>query len=294
VATRDGEAVGARGPRWRDLSARDWRDILVGALRGALRHNAGDASAALSYYVFLAIPSALLIATGVFSLVAGPQAIASILDGLSAVLPPQAIDLVRQSLTRLTHGSGGVALISVGALLAVWTLSGAMNALMRALNAIHARRETRSFVRQRLTAAGMLLWALLAFVLAFGLLVLGPHLAGWIGEATGAQSVLDKIWWSAEWPILVAGLLLAFAGITYLGPDRERPRWRPVTPGGLVAVAIWLAASSLFSFYVSRFGAYNKAWGSLSAVIVMLTWLWLTGWALLLGAAVDAELERRS
>jgi membrane protein len=167
-----------------------------------------------------------------------------------------------------------------------------MNALMRALNRAYGRRETRGFLAQRLTALGMLLWALVAFALSFGLLVLGPQLAGWIGDAVNAEGAVSWIWWTAEWPILLGGLLLAFAGIMWLGPDVEHRRFRPLTPGALLATVIWLAASALFAFYVSRFGSYNKAWGTLSAVVVMLTWLWLSGVALLLGAEVNAEAER--
>jgi membrane protein len=174
----------------------------------------------------------------------------------------------------------------------VWTLSGAMNALMRALNRTHERRETRGFLKQRLTARGMLLWSLLAFCLSFGLLVLGPQLAGWVGDAVGAERSVPRLWSTLEWPILLIGLLLAFAGIMWLGPDVEHRRFRPLTLGAVVAVAIWLGASALFSYYVGRFGSYNKAWGSLSAVIIMLTWLWLTGWALLLGAEIDVEVDR--
>lgn len=280
------------GRHLREFSARDWGGLLVRAVKGALRDNVGDAAATLAYYGFLAIPSALLVAVGVFSLVADPSAIRSILDTLSAVLPPEALHLVDESLTRLITGGGGGALIGVGLVLAIWTLSGAMNALMRALNRTHGRTESRGFVKQRLTAVGMLAWTLLAFALSFGLLVLGPQLAGWVGEAVGAESAVPRLWWTLEWPILLIGLLLAFAGIMWLGPDVERPRFRPLTLGAVVAVAIWLGASALFSFYVGRFGSYNKAWGSLSAVIVMLTWLWLSGWALLLGAEIDAEIER--
>ena len=280
-------------PGLRDLSGRDWRAVLVRALKRTKEDNLTDTAAALAYYAFLAIPSALLIAAGIFGLVAGPNAIQTMLDHLGSVLPQEAVTLVDQSLTRLTHSHGtGVALIAVGTVLAVWTLSGAMNALMRALNVAYGRHETRGFVRQRLTSLGMLLWTLLAFLLCFGLLVLGPHLAGWVGDAVGHRATVEWIWSAAQWPILIGALLLAFAGVLYLGPNVDHPRFRFLTPGALIAVIVWLAASGLFSFYASRFGSYNKAWGSLAAVVIMLTWLWLSGLALLFGAEVNAESER--
>ena len=167
-----------------------------------------------------------------------------------------------------------------------------MNALMRGLNHVYDRQETRSVARQRLTALGMLACLLVAFGLSFGLLVLGPALSGWLGDALNAEEVFGWLWWTLQWPILILGLLAAFAAILYLGPDVEMRRWAYLTPGAVVAVVVWLLASGLFAFYVSAFGSYNKAWGSLAGVIIMLTWLWLSALALLLGAEVNAVADR--
>jgi membrane protein len=133
---------------------------------------------------------------------------------------------------------------------------------------------------------------LVAFVLAFGLLVLGPSLSGWIGSAVGAEAVVKVLWWTAQWPILILGLLAAFATILYLGPNVDHPRWQFLSVGTVVSVLVWLLASGGFALYVSQFSSYNKAWGSLAAVIIMLTWLWISGLALLFGAEVNAEAER--
>ena len=282
-----------RDPGLRDLSWADWKAILVRAVKEAKDDYVTDVAAALAYYAFLAVPAALLVAVGVFSVVAGPDTVESMMERLDGVVPSEVIELLRDSLTRATENqSGGLALIVVGGLLALWTTTSALNALMRGLNRVYERDETRGFLRQRLTALAMLVFLLLAFALSFGLLVLGPALTDWLGGALDLESVFGWIWWSAEWPILLLGLLLAFAGVLYLGPNVAHPRWRFLTPGSLVAVLVWLAASGLFAFYVSRFGSYDKAWGSLAAVIIMLTWLWLSGLALLFGAEVNAEAER--
>jgi membrane protein len=167
-----------------------------------------------------------------------------------------------------------------------------MQNLMWAANIAYDRDETRGFVRRRFVALAMVVFALIGFALAFGVLVLGPHLSNWIGSAVGAKSVVKIVWWIAEWPLLVAGLLVAFAGLMHLAPNVRHPRWAFLNVGATVAIVIWLVASGAFSFYVSRFGSYNKTWGSLSAVVVMLTWLWLSSAALLLGAEVNAEAER--
>ena len=280
-------------PRLRDLSFRDWRAILTRGAKEAKNDEITDVAAALSYYAFLALPAVLLIAVGVFARTAGPDTIESMVDRLEGVVPAEATQLLRESLTRVIENqSGGLVLIVVGFVLALWTASGAVNALMRGLNRVYDREETRGFVRQRGTALAILVCLLLAFGLAFGMLVLGPVLSDWLGDLFGIEEVFGWLWWTLQWPILLLGLLAAFASILYLGPNVDHPRWRFLTPGAIVAVVVWLVASGLFALYVSLFSSYNKAWGSLAAVIIMLTWLWLSALALLLGAEMNAEAER--
>ena len=276
-----------------DLSKRDYGAIVKRAAKESLNDHIPNLAAALAYYAFLAIPSALLVAVGLFSLLAGPDTVASLVDQLAKVAPGQAVDLVKESLTGMTQKQAtGAALIGIGGLLALWSMGGAMQNLMWALNTAYDRDETRSFVRRRLTAYVMLVFVLVGFALAFGLLVLGPHLSDWIGNAVGQPSLFKLVWWIAQWPILIGGLLIAFAGVLWLGPNIDHPRWKFLTFGSVVAVVIWLAASGAFAFYVSQFGSYNKTWGSLSAVVIMLTWLWLSALALLFGAEINAEAER--
>ena len=165
-------------PRLRDLSFRDWRAILVRGGREAFSDHVTDIAASLSYYAFLAIPAVLLVAVGIFSQTAGPETVESMLDRLDGVVPAEALTLIDDSLTRVTENGGtGVALIVVGFLLALWTASSAMNALIRGLNRVYNREETRSYARKRLTALGMLACLFLAFGLVYVLHVLGPLLS---------------------------------------------------------------------------------------------------------------------
>jgi membrane protein len=229
----------------------------------------------------------------VFSVFADASAVQSLIDRVGTVAPAEATALVEDSLTRMTeNSSGGWAMAIVGLLLAVWTTTGAMTSFMRALNRAYDRKETRGFVRQRVVAVVMVAIMLTAFALVFGLLVMGPALSGWIGDAVGLDAVFKWIWWVAQWPVLIVGLMLAFATVLYLGPNVDHPKWRFVTPGSVFAVVVWLLVSGLFAVYTATFASYNKAWGSLAAVIIMLTWLWLTGCALLFGAEINAEAER--
>jgi membrane protein len=276
------------------LSFRDYRAIVVRAGKEALDDHITNLAAAIAYYSFLAIPSLLLVGVGFFSLFAGPDAISTIVDKLQGIVPREGVTLIEDSLRRVTENQAGsgIALAVVGIVLALWSLTGAMQTLMWSLNSAYERDETRGFVKRRLTALLMVVLMLFAFALAFGLLVLGPHLSGWVGSAVGLTAFVEWLWWTAQWPILILGLLLAFATVLYLGPNVDHPRWQFLTFGTGLAVLVWLLASGAFAVYASQFGSYNKAWGSLAAVIIMLTWLWLSALALLFGAEVNAEAER--
>jgi membrane protein len=281
-------------PTLTKLSLRDYRAIVVRAGKEALDDHITNLAAAIAYYSFLAIPSLLLVAVGVFSLFAGPNAIGTITEKLAGVVPREALTLIDESLRRVTENqaSSGISMAVAGTVVAVWSLTGAMQTLMWALNSAYERDETRGFLKRRLTALLMVVLMLFAFTLAFGLLVLGPHLSGWIGDAVGLEALVAWLWWTAQWPVLILGLLVAFATILYLGPNVDHPRWQFLTFGTALAVLVWLLASGAFAVYVSQFSSYNKAWGSVAAVIVMLTWLWLSALALLFGAELNAEAER--
>jgi membrane protein len=282
-----------RDPGLTDLSARDYKAIVIRAGKQALAHGITDLAAALAYYSFLAIPAVLLVAVGLFSLFASPDAITTLIDKLGTVVPSQATQLIEDSLRRMNENkSGSIVMVIVGFVLALWTTMGAMTAFMRAVNRAYDREEGRGFVRQRLVAVQMVIAMGVAFLLVFGLLVLGPVMSGWIGDALNIEGVMGWLWWIVQWPILLVGLLAVFATVLYLGPNVDHPRWRFITPGSVFAVVVWLVASGLFAVYTSMFDSYNKTWGSLAAVIVMLSWLWVTGIALLLGAEINSEAER--
>ena len=147
-------------------------------------------------------------------------------------------------------------------------------------------------MRKRLIALALVVSLLFGTMLVIGLLVLGPHTQRWIGGALGAESATAWIWWIAQWPLLVGGLLFAFAVALYLGPDTDQPRWRLLSPGAVTALVLWLMASGGFALYTANFGSYNKSWGTLPAVVITLVWLWLTSAALLLSAEVNSEAQR--
>jgi membrane protein len=278
-----------------DFSFRDWREIFVRAFKGFLDDNGTMLASALAYSTFFAIPSVLLVVVGVFTLVVGSATISTLMAHFSQVMPAQATSLLGGSLDRLAqHPGTGITMTIVGLVLAAWSTTGAMTSYMTAVNLAYKRKDGRAFVRKRVVAFELVAVIGLAFLLVAVLLIFGPPLEQLVAShAGGASGAIGWIWWIAEWPILLGGLMFAFALLLYLGPDIEHPRWQFVTPGSLFATAVWLAASGGFAVYTSSFGSYNKTWGTLAGVIVMLTWLWLAAIALLLGAEINAEAERR-
>ena len=276
-----------------DLSRRDWLAAAQRAGKAMLEDNMLMIASALAYSSFFAIPSTLLVVVGLFTLIAGPATITSLIAHLHGVMPAQATQLLSQSLHRADHQQGATLTVTIiGFVLALWATTGAMTSYMTALNLAYERKDRRSFVKKRLTALAMVVSIGVAFLLIAVFLIFGPPIEKHLGYALGIPGALGYIWWAAQWPILIGGLLAAFATLLWLGPDVDLPRWRFVTPGSAVAVAAWLVVSAAFAVYTGTFISYNKTWGSLSAVIVMLTWLWLTGLALLFGAELNSEAER--
>jgi membrane protein len=281
-------------PGLRDLTFADWKAIATRAVKKFKNDNAPLLASAIAYATFFAIPAVLIVATGLFTLIASPSAITSLIDHLGSVIPKQAADLLESSLKRASAHPGSSLFFTIfGFVVAVWSVTGAMNAYMTALNYAYDTQDKRSFVQKRVVALKMAAVIGVAFLLVAVLLIFGPVIEHAISSRAGsAGGAVGILWWVAQWPILVVGLLVAFATLLYLGPDVEHRRWQFLTPGSLVAVVLWLAASGLFAVYTATFASYNKTWGALSAVIVMLTWLWITGMALLLGAEINAEVER--
>ena len=267
--------------------------VLRRAAKDSLDDNVPMIAQALAYALFLAIPATLLVVLGVFSLVADAGTIESLIDRARAVMPDQAAGLLRDSLRRTSEStSSGIAMTVIGLALAVWTTTSAATTLMKGITVTYDRKDGRNFVRKRLVALAIVIALVVGAALVVGLLVLGPHLERWIGEAAGLPTLTAWLWWGLQWPILIGGLLIAFSVVLYLGPDVDERGWKMITPGAVTALVIWLIASGGLAFYSAHFGSYEKTWGTLSAVVVTLLWLWLTSAALLFGAEVDAETRR--
>jgi membrane protein len=269
------------------------RTILVRAGKDALDDDVPMVAQALAYSLFLAIPASLLVVLGLFSLFADASTIESLIDRARTVMPAEAATLLQDSLRRTSESSSsGIAMTAIGLALALWTTTSAATTLMKGLTVTYDRNDERKFVRKRLVALAIVLALVVGMGLVLLLLILGPHLQRWIGDASGLPTLTAWLWWGAQWPILIGGLLVAFGIVLYLGPHVDQPEWKWITPGAVAALVIWVLASVGLAFYSAHFGSYEKTWGTLSAVVVTLLWLWLSSAALLFGAEINAETRR--
>ena len=275
-----------------DLPKESWRGVVRRAMREYSDDNVTDWAAALTYYGVLSIFPMLLALVSLLGLF-GQSATQAILDNLSSIAPGPAKDILTQAVTNLqkSQGAAGV-LFVVGLAVALWSASGYVGAFMRAANAIWDVEEGRpawKTIPLRLAVTALLL--VLMTTSALAVVVTGP-LAKRLGDVVGLGNTAVMVWDIAKWPVLVLVVSLMIALLYYASPNVRHPKFQWVSPGSLLAVLLWIAASALFAFYVANFSSYNKTYGSLAAVVVFLIWLWISNCAVLFGAEFNAELER--
>jgi membrane protein len=269
-----------------------WSAVLKRTVREFREDNVTDWAAALTYYGVLSIFPMLLALISVVGLI-GQSATGPLLDNLRLFTPGPAKDILTNSVNGLaTHRSAGGIMFVVGLALALWSASGYVAAFMRASNAIWDAPEGRPFWKTIPLRYGVTVVTLLVLAAgAVAVVVTGP-VAQRAGDLLGLGSTAVTIWDIAKWPVLVIlfGLLLSF--LYYAAPNVRHPGMRWVTPGGVLAIIVWIVASALFAVYVATFGSYSATYGTLAGAIVFLIWLWVSNIAILLGAEFDAELER--
>jgi membrane protein len=253
--------------------------------------NLSDWAAALTYYSVLSIFPALLVLVSLVDL-AGQATIQRLLDNLGRVAPSSVNEILTTAIENLqqTHGSAGVlALVSLAT--ALWLASRYIAAFMRASNAIYDVPEGRPVWKTLPIRLGVTVVVMVLLAISAVAVVATGGLAERLGRLLGIGSTAVKVWDIAKWPVLLLIVGLLFGLLYWASPNARQPvRW--ITPGGILAVLVWVVASAGFAVYVANFGAYNKTYGSLASVIIFLVWLWLSNTALLLGAELNAELER--
>jgi len=294
----EGAGTGADGPRGRAAAApwnipwRGWKDILW---RVYIQMNAGrllTVAAGVVYYCLLALFPALTAFVSLYGLVADPSTIDSHLSLVGGILPEGALQIVHETLQRLTakSGSGLSVGFAVGLAVALWSANSGMKAIIDALNVVYGEIEKRGFVRLNILSFIFTLGAMVSLAVAIAVVVATPIALAFLGLSAASDALIRILRWPAILVLIVLGL-----GILYrFAPSRREPRWQWLSVGSVAAAVAWLVASVLFSWYIANFAAYDVTYGSLGAAIGMMVWMWISMVVVLLGAQLNAEIEHQT
>ncbi len=271
------------------LPPRALKAVAVRAFRNFSGHRISLVAAGVAFYGLLALVPALAALIALYGLVLDPETIRSQVATLEGVLPGGAMEIVRGQVDRLVargDGSLGIA-FGVATLISLWSANAAMKSLFQAMNIAYGEDEGRGFLRVNLLTLAFTLGAMAAFVVLLALMVALPAALGHLPLGPASSWVVRVASFLTMALVLFFGLALLYRW----GPDRVGARWRWVTPGAILASVVAIAGSMLFTWYAANFGAYNATYGSLGAVIGLMTWLWITAIVVLAGAEIDAAAE---
>ncbi len=275
-----------------EIPPRGWRQVVVRGWKEASADQVPLLAAGVAFFGFLALFPALIALTLVYGLVADPATISAQLGNLTGSLPAEARTLLENQLQQLAsapaQGLGwGLALSLV---VALWSASGGVGNLVTAINIAYDEDRKRGFVKEKLVALGLTVGAIVFMVVLMALVAVVPVAFEVIGLGGGWRWLAEALRW-----VLVAVLVMGALAVLYrVAPDRDAPKFRWVSVGAVVATVLWLLASVGFSLYVTLFGNYAKTYGALAGVIILLLWLWITSYAVLLGAEINAEAEEQT
>ena len=256
------------------------------------RDDALGIAAQLAYYLILAIFPFILVLVSLLGTFGSEELASEVLTYFRQVMPEQAYEIIRNFTANIISGEAEApGLFTFGILFTIWAASGAFAALINALNRAYDVEETRPFWKVRGIAILMTLGLSILVLIGVLLLVLGPQIGTAIADVFGLEETFLLVWDIARWPAALFFMVFTVALLYYFAPDVEQPfRW--ITPGGLIGVLLWVLASVAFNFYVSNFGSYNKTYGSIGAVIVLLLYLYISSITVLFGATLNATLVR--
>ncbi|MEU4369195.1 YihY/virulence factor BrkB family protein [Micromonospora chersina] len=276
-----------------DLPGTGWVATLKRTVREFQDDSLTDWAAALTYYGVLSIFPGMLVLISVLGLL-GDRATQGVKDTVDQAVPEESVQKIIESAIDQAGASGGLASLAaiIGLLAAFWSASGYIGAFMRASNSIYDVPEGRPIWKTLPIRLGVTAVIGVMLLISAVIVVFTGGLAEQAGNAIGLGSTAVTVWNIAKWPVLLVLVSLMFAILYWASPNARHGGFRWVSPGGILAVVIWLVISGLFALYVGNFASYNKTYGALAGVIVFLVWLWLSNIAILLGAEFDAELER--
>jgi membrane protein len=269
-----------------------WKDVLWRAWREISDQNLFLIAGGVTYAVLLALFPGLAALVSLYGLVFDSGQIERQVAALSGVLPAQTQELLSQQLHNLVQASNGALGFAavVGLLLALWSASRGMSGLITAINIAYEEKERRGIFKLNLIAIGLTLGLLAGGIVAISLVAILPAAVQLLAVGPAAKWLLLL----AQWPVLIVLVMLGLAMLYRFGPSRDKPQWRWVSAGAVAATLLWIVASVGFTVYVANFNSYDKTYGSLGGVVILLTWLYLSALMVLLGAVINAQSEKQT
>jgi membrane protein len=277
-----------------EIPAKGWFQIAKRGWKEAKVDHVPLLGAGVAFYAFLALFPALIALVSLYGLFAEPATIANQVSNILSTAPADVRKIITDQVTAASSNSSGLGLAAVlSILLALFSASGGVNNLMKAINVAYDEEEKRNFLKQRGLALLLTVGAVVFMVIVLGLVTVVPPL---LQNIFGDSPVIRLLLSIAQYVLLALVVAVALAILYRVAPDRDAPQMKWTSVGALVATVLWLVASIGFSVYVANFGGegYAKTYGAVAGIIIALFWLWITAYAILLGAEINAEAEQQT
>ncbi len=283
-------APGSDADKPQDIPRQGWLQILKRAWAQTTEDQVPLLGAGVAFFGFLALFPSLIALVLAYGLFADPGTIATQIDSLGSALPAEVKTLIIDQLTAQSAKSGALSIgVVVSLLVALWSASGGVANLVQAVNTAYDETDDRNIVKKRLVALGLTFGAIIFMIILITLIAVLPLVFS-IFDGGPLRWLVQVVRW-----VLIAGLIMGAMTVLYrVAPDRDAPKMRWASPGAIVATLLWLLVSLGFSLYVSLFASYAKTYGAVAGIVVLLMWLWLTSYAILFGAEINAEAEQQT
>jgi membrane protein len=269
---------------WTELGKRTAKEISADDLL--------NLAAQQAYYFFFALFPALLTLISIASFFPIENMIGQVIEQLGRVAPPEALKIIQDQIGEISNsGQGGI--LTFAFLLTIWSSSGAMVSIISTLNAAYDITEARPLWKVRLLAIGLTVGMAFFILVSIALVLVGPTAGEHVANMLGLGPAFKWTWWILQWPVVLVLVATGIGLVYYFAPDAEQD-WVWITPGSILATLLWVAVSLGLKLYIAYFGSYNETYGTLAAFIVLLTWFYLSGLAILIGAELNAEIEHAS
>lgn len=285
------QQLGRHAERPKDIPGRGKKDVLRRVKDDLKRDHVGIVAAGMAFYALLAVFPALIAMVAIYGLVSDPAQVEQQVQSLSGILPSGAADIVTKQLHQIAtnQAAAGIGAL-LGILAALWSASKGAKALIEGINIAYDEEESRGFVKLNGVALLFTFGGIVVATVALGLIAVLPAAFNFVGLGDQGETIAAIV----RWPLLVLVVMAALALAYRYAPSRDEPKLRWVTWGSIAATVIWIAASLLFSWYVSAFGKFNETYGALGGVVILLLWFWISAYIVLFGAELNSELEHQT